>query len=99
MRIRILTSALLDLRQGKQFYDIQQPGIGDYFYDSLFSDIDSLQLYAGIHRQVFGYFRLLSKRFPHAIYYKMNEEKEVTVYRVLDCRQEPRKTKDALKNN
>lgn len=35
---------------------------------SIFSDIDSLQLYAGIHLKAFGYFRLLSKRFPYAVY-------------------------------
>ena len=37
---------------------------GEYFLDSLFSDIDSLALYVGIHRKVFGFHRLLSKRFP-----------------------------------
>jgi hypothetical protein len=28
-----------------------------------------LRLYAGIHRTIFGSHRLLSKRFPYAIYY------------------------------
>ncbi len=32
--IRLLTSAPNDLRRGKRFYDRQQPGIGDYFYES-----------------------------------------------------------------
>ena len=68
MKIRVFSSALLDLKQGKHFYDLLQSGIGDYFYDSLFADIDSLQLYAGIHCQIFGYFRLLANRFPYPIY-------------------------------
>lgn len=69
MKIRLLTSAFNDLADGRDFYERQSEGIGEYFLNSLFSDIDSLALYAGIHRQVFGFHRLLSKRFPYAIYY------------------------------
>ena len=36
--------------------------MGGYFLNSLLSDIDSLKLYAGVHRKVFRYHRLLSKR-------------------------------------
>jgi len=43
-----------------------------------------------------GYYRLLSKRFPFAIYYKIMSE-IVYVYAVLDCRQNPEKTIDRLK--
>ena len=64
MKIKILTSAVEDLHSGRLFYENQGEGIGEYFFDSLFSDIDSLVLYAGIHQKVFGYHRLLSKRFP-----------------------------------
>ena len=97
MKIRILSSAFNDLAQGRDFYEQQGEGLGSYFLDSLFSDIDSLVLYAGIHRKVFGFHRLLSKRFPHAIYYRMETEDEVVVYRVLDCRQNPHKIHSALK--
>jgi plasmid stabilization system protein ParE len=51
VRIKILPSALRDLREGSDFYERQNPALGDYFLDSLFSDIDSLMLYAGIHRK------------------------------------------------
>jgi hypothetical protein len=53
-----------DLLEGQCFYDLQDRGLGDYFLDSLFSDIDSLLLFAGIHREVFGCHRLLANRFP-----------------------------------
>jgi hypothetical protein len=96
VRIRVLTSALEDLRRGKRFYDRQQAEIGDYFYDSLFEDIDRLEFEAGIHRKVFGFHRLLAKRFPHAIYYKLTEEDEATVFRILDCRQDPETIRDKL---
>ena len=70
-------------------------GLGDYFLDSLFSDIDSLQFYAGIYPMYFGYNRLFSKRFPFAIYYRVENEM-VRVYTVLDCRREPSWTRTRL---
>jgi len=71
MKIRLLSSAFNDLARGRDFYEHQGEGLGGCFLDSLFSDIDSLILYAGIQRKVFGFHRLLFKRFPHAIYYQM----------------------------
>jgi plasmid stabilization system protein ParE len=98
VKLRILPSALNDLQDGRDFYDEQELGLGDYFLDSLFSDIDSLALYAGIHTQHWGYHRVLSKRFPHAIYYKLKEDR-VDVWRVFDCRQNPRKIARALRKS
>jgi hypothetical protein len=51
-----------------------------------------------VHAKVFGYYRLLAKRFPFAVYYKVDDE-VCTVWRVLDCRQNPAKTKSALKRS
>jgi len=95
MRIKILSSAVEDLYSGRLFYEEQGDGLGEYFFDALFSDIDALVLYAGIHRQVFGFFRLLSKRFPYAIYYTVEQDLAV-VWRVLDLRQHPDKIRQAL---
>ena len=99
MRVRILTSALEDLASGRAFYEDQGPGLGDYFYDSVFADIDSLALYGGVHGKVMGYHRSLTRRFPYAVYYKLETENTVVVYRVLDCRRDPRKTKRALEED
>jgi plasmid stabilization system protein ParE len=95
LRIRLLSLALRDIEAGRRFYEMQQTGLGDYFLDSLFSDIDSLLLYAGVHQKVFGYHRTLSRRFPYAIYYKV-EDNDIHVWRVLDCRQNPARTRAAL---
>ena len=46
MRIKILSSAVEDLHAGRLFYESQGEGLGEYFFDSLFSDIDSLVLYS-----------------------------------------------------
>ena len=59
MKLRILPSAIEDLSNGFKFYESQLEGLGGYFLESLFSDIESLKLYAGIHPKVFGYHRLL----------------------------------------
>lgn len=88
MNIQILDEALEDLTQGFRFYENQEPGLGAYFLDCLFSDIDSLLIYAGIHTEVYAYHRCLSKRFPFAIYYTL-EGTLVRVYAVLDCRRNP----------
>jgi uncharacterized protein YndB with AHSA1/START domain len=50
MTIEVLDDAKDDLIDGFHFYAEQSPGLGSYFLDSLFADIDSLLLYAGIHR-------------------------------------------------
>ena len=50
MKVRILKSAFEDLISGREFYEKQSEGIGDYFFDSVFADIDSLSLFGGIHR-------------------------------------------------
>lgn len=88
MKVRILPSAMEDLSGGFKFYENQMKGLGSYFLETLFSDIDSLKLYAGIHQKVFGYHRLLSKRFPYAVYYSIDSE-TVFVNAVLDCRRDP----------
>jgi hypothetical protein len=49
MRIKLLSSAIDDLYAGRLLYENQAEGVGTYFFDSLFSDIGSLALYAGIH--------------------------------------------------
>ena len=55
MKVRTLTSALNDLARGRKFYERQGENLGAYFFDSVFVDIDSLALYGGIHRKVFGF--------------------------------------------
>ena len=48
-----------------------------------------------IHRTIFGFQRLLAKRFPYAIYYRLING-EVVMFRVLDCRRDPKWIRTAL---
>ena len=87
--VRIARSAETDLLEGYVFYERQQAGIGDYFLDSLYADIDALALYAGIHPKPDNRLhRTLAERFPFAICYDL-QDSIATVVAVLDCRQSP----------
>ncbi len=98
MRVTILDAAEADLENGYHFYERQSPGLGSYFLDSLYSDVDSLMYFEGIHLKVFGYHRLLSKRFPFAVYYRIAEN-EVLVTAILDCRKNPSWIRKRLMND
>ena len=52
MRIRVLDEAQDDLIKGFRFYEGREAGLGAYFLDCLFSDIDSLLVYGGIHQVI-----------------------------------------------
>ncbi len=89
MRIRITRSAEADLMNGYAFYEHQQAGVGAYFLDSLYADIDALMLYGGVHaKPIAGLHRAMAKRFPFAIYYDRQGDL-ITVVAVLDCRRNP----------
>ena len=88
MEIRLLETAKEDLRAGYWFYENQAAGVGDYFLDCIQADVRSLQVFAGIHESAEGFFRMLSKRFPFAIYYLLSGNR-IDVYAVLDCRRDP----------
>jgi hypothetical protein len=46
MTVVILEDAVEDLESGVQFYESCATGVGDYFLDSILSDLDSLILFA-----------------------------------------------------
>ena len=87
--IKLAASARRDLEEGYDFYESQEPGLGDYFMASVRADIESLRITAGAHRVVYAdYHRLLCKTFPFAVYYT-NDDLQVVVYAVVDCRRHP----------
>lgn len=89
IRIRISNEALEDLADGFWFYETQEAGLGDYFSSQLKADIEGLKVTAGIHRLGDGgYHRLLSRKFPYAIYYTFGNDVAV-VWAVVDCRRNP----------
>jgi len=88
MNIEVLPKAKLDLIDGAKFYSEQSRELGKYFSNTILSDIKSLHIYYGIHIKVRNYHRLLSKRFPYAIYYKYDKDR-IYIYAILDCGSNP----------
>ncbi len=98
MKIRILDDAKLDLINGFNFYENQEVGVGQYFLDCLYSDIDSLSIYAGIHPKKFGtYYWMSSKRFPYAVYYTIDNSL-ISIHAIMDCRRDPQHLDRRLKD-
>lgn len=84
----VLDDAFKDLGAGRGFYEDLEEGIGDYFIDCLLSDINSLRLHAGLHPIRLDFYRMLSRRFPFAIYYDIDEN-IARVVAILDMRKDP----------
>jgi hypothetical protein len=68
MNVEVRNEAHLDIAEGVAFYDRQGYGAGDYFYQRIFEDIESLSGTAGIHQRHFGYYRKIASRHPFLIY-------------------------------
>ena len=95
MIIRILDLAERDLIEGFRFYEAQEAGLDSYFLTTLYADIESLRLYAGVHEKPFkAYYRLLSRRFPFAV--STFEKNIVSIHAVLDCRRDPAWARERL---
>ena len=99
MRVRdvvVLEDVAEDMNNGKAFYDQKESGVGDYFWDSLLADIESLMLYAGVHTKEHGLYRMLARRFPYAIYFEIADDVAYVVA-VLPMRRNPAWIKRKLK--
>jgi hypothetical protein len=98
MRLQVVDAARDDLIAGFNFYEASEQGIGDHFLACLYSDVESLRIFGGIHRRVYkNLHRSLSKRFPFAIYYTV-ENDAVVVRAILDCRRNPSWIRSRLRN-
>ncbi len=97
MIIEILDLAEQDLVDGFLFYEAQQAGLGSYFLTNIYADIELLRLNAGVHSKPYkNYYRLLSQRFPFAVFYKAQGNKAL-IHAVLDCRRDPAQLAERLK--
>ena len=97
MRVEISTDAHEDLANGHAFYERQSSGLGGYFADTPNSEIESLQIYAGIHPIRNGFYRMLAHRFPYSIFYQI-EGDVARVYAVLDNRMNPIRIRRMLRD-
>jgi hypothetical protein len=87
-QVLILEEAAEDIAAAKDFYECIDAGLGDYFFDSIMTDLESLGLFHGIHARHFGFQRMLASRFPFGIYYEDTSD-ATRVFAVLDLRRDP----------
>jgi hypothetical protein len=66
-RVVVLSEAAADIEAGRDFYESQEVGVGEYFVDSLLADIESMGFFHGIHPVHHGLQRILAARFPFGI--------------------------------
>jgi plasmid stabilization system protein ParE len=97
LKIRIIPQAETDIEDAFCFFEAREAGLGVYFLDSMQADIDGLAWFAGIHPEVFGCHRMLTKRFPYAVYYRIVGDTAI-VLAVLSCRRDPDLIRQRLDN-
>jgi hypothetical protein len=100
MRVRnvvVLKDVAEDMNDAKAFYDQKESGVGDYFWDSLLADIESLMIYGGVHTKEYGLYRMLAGRFPYAVYYEIVDDIAYVVA-VLPMRRNPAWIKSKLED-
>ena len=94
MKLQILDAAKNDLIEGFYFYEKQQRGLGV----NLYAGIESLKIFGGIHEKVYKNFkRSLSKKFPYAIYYTIDQG-IVKIREIIDYRRSPVWIQEHLKD-
>jgi len=95
-QVVILGDAAEDIEAARDFYDTQEPGVGEFCVDSLLADVERLGLFSGIHPVHFEFHRMLASRFPFGIYYREQGD-ETQVFAVLDLRRNPNWIRKELK--
>ena len=96
MNVHVLDPAKDDLAEGYWFYESREKGLGHYFLDTIYDEIDRLGSTAGIHPMYEPpYFQMLSDRFPFTIYYRV-EDADVFIEAIVDQRRDPQWISDRL---
>ena len=93
--VKLLPKAASDIANAQFFYESQATDLGKYFRDAINADMRALLGSAGVHRVVHGLHHCPSKRFPFAIFYRVEGE-VVLIYAVLDSRRDPGKLEHIL---
>jgi plasmid stabilization system protein ParE len=90
-RVIIRPNAEADLREARLWYDSQRPGLGDELLDEFGRAICLLEEQPE-RRPIYynGFRRLLARRFPYKIFYRI-EENRVIVFRILHAKRDHRR--------
>jgi len=98
-QVNVSEYAKEDLTIAVNFYEKQARNLGKFFFDTIISEIEMLSFYGCLHQKTNNFHRMISKKFPYAVYYHCDKQKrEITVVAILDLRQNPNSIKKYLKD-
>jgi plasmid stabilization system protein ParE len=90
-QITVSEYAKNDLEKAYEFYEKQLRGLGKKMINTILTEIEMLEFYGCLHQIYYGYHRMISKKFPYAIYYNCNKkEKSIIIVAILDLRRNPK---------
>ena len=96
--LRFLPAVEDDIITGYTWYEDKASGLGEDFIRMIYAGINNISRTPLFHPQVYGeYRRCLTRRFPYAIYYKI-DEKKVIILGLFHCARDPQKINHHLSN-
>ena len=96
-QIKITEYAKTDLEVAYNFYNSQKENLGDYFLEIILDEIKMLEVYGCLHQKIYGFHRMLSKKFPFGIYYDCDKKNKIIyIVAILDLRRNPKLIKKHL---
>ncbi|MDO8950201.1 MAG: type II toxin-antitoxin system RelE/ParE family toxin [Actinomycetota bacterium] len=74
-KLWILSDALVDIESAREWYEIQRPGLGDEFLESVDDAIESVLNFPAAYPVDYREARrFLVERFPYCLYYRLDVE-------------------------
>lgn len=96
--LRFLSQVEQDVQNGRSWYERKAPGLGEEFLRAFYAGCEELtrnpQAYSKVYRD---FRRRLLRRFPYAIYFRI-EEDHVVVFGLFHCARDPRQLRRELGN-
>ncbi len=96
--LRFLPQVEADVWNGRMWYEDKSPGLGEEFLRVFYACSEELarnpQVCATVHRD---FRRRLLRRFPYAIYFRM-ERDYVVVFGLFHCARDPRRLRKELRD-
>jgi len=96
--LRFLPEVERDVLNGRAWYEDRSPGLGEEFLRVFYACSQELTrsptVYPKVHRD---FRRRLLRRFPYAIYFRM-EADYVVVFGLFHCARDPRRLRRDLRN-
>ncbi len=97
-KLRFLPRVEGDVWNGRLWYEDKAPGLGEEFLRVLYACSEELarhpQVYAKVHKD---FRRRLLRRFPYAIYFRI-EGDYVVVFGLFHCARDPRRLRRELRD-